>query len=99
MPTYRELRCSALLQNFGALAKDSQLVNEKDRSRYVATQGAPFRWMTDSVNCSAFADSFDLTGAAGAGFAGSIFDAIQSAIDIGVARYDLNVLARLRERD
>jgi hypothetical protein len=55
--------------------------------------------MTDSVNCSAFADSFDLTAAAGAGFAGSIFDAIQSAIDIGVARYDLNVLAGLRERD
>ena len=71
---------------------------EKDRSRHLATQGASSR-MTDLVNCSAFADSLDLTATAGAGFAGFIFDAIQSAIDIGVARYDLNVLARLRERN
>ena len=106
-PHCRELKCSVLPQNFGALAKDSQLLNavtgqsgnpEKDRSRYLATQGASFR-MTDLVNCSAFADSLDLTATAGAGFAGLIFDAIQSAIDIGVARYDLNVLARLRERN
>jgi hypothetical protein len=57
------------------------------------------RGRTDPVNCSAFAQSLDLTAAAGAGFVGFIFDAIQSAIDVGVARYDLNVLARLRERN
>jgi hypothetical protein len=72
-------------------------IPEKDRSRYNARR--VISRMNDSANCSAFADSLDLTAAAGAGFAGFIFDAIQSAIDIGVARYDLNVLARLRERN
>ena len=67
--------------------------------RVILQRKARHSRMTDLVNCSAFADSLDLTATAGAGFAGFIFDAIQSAIDIGVARYDLNVLARLRERN
>ena len=67
-------------------------------TRPTTTGVVSFR-MTDLVNCSAFADSLDLTATAGAGFGGFIFDAIQSAIDIGVARYDLNVLTRLRERN
>src|SRR5271165_2558476 len=55
--------------------------------------------ITDSVNCSALRESLELTGAPGPDFAGFILGTIQSAVDVRVSRYDLNVLARFGERN
>src|ERR1700691_5408509 len=55
--------------------------------------------ITDSVNCSALRESRGLVAAAASGFAGFVFSAIESAINVRVAAHDLHVLARFGEWD
>src|SRR5271170_3014306 len=55
--------------------------------------------MTDSVKRPALAESFGLVAASRSSGAGFILRSIQPAIDFGVARHNLDVLARFGKRN